>query len=441
MNFLTDDTRILYRRFLLSSLGSALAMSVYSFVDTIAVGQSEGDLGSAAMAVISPLYGSLVFLAIVFGIGGAVLMSNAKGEDNEEKGNAVFTASLAAMGVVIAVSWIMFALFYRQIFTFFGADADLMPVVMRYAKWIIRFFPVFIVPTFISAFIRNDGAPGLCTAAVMAGGCLNIFGDWFLVFPMGMGMEGAAIATVAGGCLQVLIMHTHFFRKDCHLKLVRPRRFLRGIKRTVAVGFSSGILELGSVIIPVLMNNQIGRYGSNVELAAYGVLAAITPLFQALFSGVGQTIQPLVSVNYGAGNKDRVRDFWQKAFATAGIFGTVFLLLGELFPRQIMKLFVDASPAALQAAPGIFRRYFLLMLPLSLTVLSIYYLQAIVEEKSAVLISALRVALFCAAAFALPAVCGLKGLWLALPCSELFTAVTAVALIYGKYLFRKDKKC
>lgn len=165
MDFLTDDTKSLYRKFLVSSLGSALAMSIYSFVDTIAVGQSEGDLGSAAMAIISPLYGTLVFLAIVFGIGGAVLMSNAKGEGNEEKGNALYTAAMIAMGVVIAVVWLLFVLFHRKIFTFFGADSELLPVVMRYAKWIIGFFPIFIIPTFISAFIRNDGAPGLCMAA------------------------------------------------------------------------------------------------------------------------------------------------------------------------------------------------------------------------------------------------------------------------------------
>ena len=94
MNFLTDNPRKLYTQFLLPSLGSALVMSIYSFVDTIAVGQSEGELGSAAMAVISPLYGVLVFLAILCGVGGSVLMSNARGEGNTEKGNACYTAAL-----------------------------------------------------------------------------------------------------------------------------------------------------------------------------------------------------------------------------------------------------------------------------------------------------------------------------------------------------------
>ena len=118
MNFLNDNVKKLYRKYLSASMCSALVMSIYSFVDTIAVGQSEGTLGAAAMAVITPLYGILVFLAILVGIGGSVLMSNAKGEGNEEKGNAYFTASIILMGVLMVVFWFVFILFHKEIFTF-----------------------------------------------------------------------------------------------------------------------------------------------------------------------------------------------------------------------------------------------------------------------------------------------------------------------------------
>ena len=201
MNFLTSDVRKLYKKFLFASMGSALVMSIYSFVDTIAIGQSEGTVGAAAFAVITPLYGILVFLSILCGIGGSVLMSNAKGEGNEEKGNACFTVSVLVIVALTAAFWPLFMLFHEQIFTFFGADEKIMPKVMEYAEWIIRFFPVFIAPTFISAFIRNDGVPTLAMVAVIIGGCVNMFGDWFLVFPLGMGMKGAAIATVLGTSL------------------------------------------------------------------------------------------------------------------------------------------------------------------------------------------------------------------------------------------------
>lgn len=430
MNFLLDDVRKLYKKFLLASMGSAMVMSVYSFVDTIAIGQSEGTAGAAAFAVITPLYGVLVFLAILCGIGGSVLMSNAKGEGNEEKGNACFTVSILVMlGLTIAF-WISLSLFHEQIFTFFGANEEVMPKVMEYAEWIIRFFPIFIAPTFLGAFIRNDGAPTLAMSAVIIGGCFNIFGDWFLVFPLGMGMKGAAIATVIGTSVQFLIMSSHFFSRKCNLRLVKPYNILHGIKKIFAVGFGSSVLELGTVIIAIMMNNQIKRYGGMVELAVYGVVASISSLFQALFGGIGQAIQPLVSANYGAKNTDRVKQFWKMSFTTSLLLGVFFTCMGELFPVQIVRLFMNATPEVISATPTIVRLYYVIYLSLGITILATYYLQSLIRDRLSLLIAVLRSmvinGLFI---FLFPIFFGINGIWIALPCSELFVAFIALCII------------
>ena len=220
------------------------------------------------------------------------------------------------MLLLILVVWTLFALFHRQIFTFFGADAALMPKVMEYAQWLIRFFPVFILPAFISSFIRNDAAPGLAMTAVIVDGCLNIFGDWFFCFPLGMGMQGAAIATVIGTSTQVIIMCSHFFTKKCTLRPVKPKHIFSAIRQTLAIGFGASILDLGAVILSTIMNNQITRYGNTDALAIYGVVATIASLFQALFCGVGQAIQPIVSANCGAKQTERIRSVWNMALMT-----------------------------------------------------------------------------------------------------------------------------
>ena len=433
MDFLTGNAKELYRKYLVASLGSALVMSIYSFVDTIAVGQSEGPAGSSAMAVITPLYGIIVFLAILCGIGGSVLMSNARGEGNEEKGNAYFTASMLLMGLLTVTAWIAFGVFHKEIFTFFGADAEIMPKVMEYAKWIIWFFPVFIAPTFVSSFIRNDGAPGLATAAVMIGGCVNIFGDWFLVFPLGMGMKGAAIATVIGTSLQVLIMCSHFFSKKCHLKFVRPLDMRHSIRNILTIGFGASVLEVGTVAIAIMMNNQVMHYGGLAELAVYGVVASVGSLFQALFEGVGQAIQPLVSANHGAGNVDRTQRFWKMSFVTVLILGALFTCLGELFPVQLVRLFVDATPEVITAAPTIIRPFYILYLFLGPTVLSTYYLQSTMHDKMSMLIAVLRgLVVDGLLIFLLPVFLGVNGVWLALPCSELIVAGIALLFIQRK---------
>lgn len=436
MHDLTTNIKPLYYKYLAASMGSALVMSIYSFVDTIAVGQSVGPMGTAAMAAITPFYGVLTFLAILCGIGGSVLMGNAKGEGNAEKGNAYFTASLILMALIVAAGWIVFFLFHDEILTFFGADETTLPYVMDYAIWIIRFFPVFVAPTFLGAFLRNDGAPGLAMGAVVSGGLLNVFGDWFLCFPMDMGMEGAAIATVAGTSLQVLVMCAHFFRRSCGLRLVRPRRPLAAARNILAIGFGSSVLDLGTVILSVIINNQIIRYGSVAALSVYGVVGTVSSLFQALFCGVGQAIQPLVSVNYGAGRTDRIRQVFRMALVTSCVLGVVFTGLGELFPIEITRLFIAATPEVLEIAPFVIRTYFPLFLFLGITVLATYYLQSIMRSAMSLVIAVLRsIALSGLLLFVLPAFFQLGGVLIALPVSEF--VVAGIALAYIRRVSRK----
>lgn len=431
MDFLTSDIRQLYRKFLISSMGSTLAMSIYAFVDAIAVGQSEGPAGTAAMAVITPLYGILIFLGISCGIGGSVLMSESKGAGQREKGDSYFTAALIPMGVLSIAFWIVMGLFHRQIFTFFGADEHTLPKVMEYAKWIIRFFPVFVIPAFLSAFIRNDGAPGLAMGAVITGGVVNMLGDWFLVFPLGMGIEGAAIATVIGNSLQTLIMCGHFFRDCCHLKLVRPPRITQAVGEILTVGFSAGALELGNIILAVILNNQVMNYGGAAALSVYGVIATISSLIQSLYSGAGQAIQPIVSSNYGAGEKGRIRTTLRMSMRTVIVMGILFAGVGELFPEQIIALFMEApTPSVLAIAPIMIRTYFLLFLFLGITVLATYYLQSITDFQASIVIAISRsIVVSGLLLFVLPVFFGLSGVLTAMPLSELMVSVIAVIYI------------
>ncbi len=429
MDFITGDIKQPYRKFLTASMASAMVMSIYSFVDTIAVGQSEGPAGAAAMAVITPLYGVLIFLGILCGVGGSVLYGNARGEGKEEKANALFTAATGLMLFLILLVWIIFALFHQQIFTFFGADTELMPKVMEYARWLIWFLPVFILPTFISSFIRNDGAPGIAMAAVIIGGCVNIFGDWFFVFPLGLGMTGAAMATVLGTSVQVIIMCIHFFTKKCTLRIVKPNHVKPAICQTLGIGFGASVLDLGTVILSIIMNNQIMRYGDTNALAVYGVVATITSLFQALYCGVGQAIQPIVSANCGAMQTQRIKQVWKMSLTTVIVLGIVFTAIGELFPTQIVRLFMDVTPEILAAAPGIIRPFFLLFLFLGITVLATYHLQSIMHGRMSMMIAVLRSVVISGLLICiLPLFMGILGVWVAMPISELIVAV--IALIY-----------
>ena len=433
MDYLTSSTKTLYRKYLTASLGSALVITIYSFVDTIAVGQSEGPAGTAAMAVITPIFGILVFFGILFGIGGSVLMNNAKGEGNEEKGNAYFTTALILVVGFTVVTWVLFARFSKPILFFFGATQGTLPLVMRYVQWLIRCWPIFIFSTFIGAFVRNDNAPGLVMAGVISGGCFNIFGDWFFVFPLGMGMGGAAIATVLGTTLQCLIICSHLFRKCCGLKLAKPFRMGKAIRKIFVIGIGASLLDLGTVVLSTITNNQILRYGSEVELAIYGVMTTIAALVQAMYCGVGQAIQPLVSANFGGRQYGRVRQFLKMSVVTVLIMGVLFTALAEGLPVPIVQLFMDATPEVLAAAPSSMRLYSLLYLFLGFTVLSTYYLQSVMRDRASMAIGILRSLVVSGLLlYLLPLFWGINGVWLALPISECIVTVVAAVFLSKK---------
>ena len=173
MNFLTDKIRPIYFKYLAAAFGSALITSIYGVVDAAMVGQYQGPTGTAALAVVAPVWNIIYSLGLLTGIGGSVLLSTLRGQapGNEKRSNEYFTAAVLATAVLSLLSWAALILFDRQLLTLFGAEETLLPLAREYL------FPIkFVVPSFLftqlmSAFLRNDGAPALgppnrcCSAA------------------------------------------------------------------------------------------------------------------------------------------------------------------------------------------------------------------------------------------------------------------------------------
>ena len=427
MDLITDPVGPVFRKYLTASLGGAVIMSIYAFVDAIAVGQAEGPEGAAAMAVLSPLFGVLVFLALVFGIGGSVLMSAARGEKCPEEGDRWYSAAMVLMGIAAAVVWVVFLLLHEPLLTLFGADAGLMPLVMRYAWWLLGFSPLVIAAIFLACFVRNDGNPGLAMKAVLIGGAFNIFGDWFLVFPLGLGIAGAGIATVVSHVLQTAILCTHFFSRRCTMRLVRPERLLHRAKAICSAGFGAGMLDLANVFLFTLFNQQIMHYGGVAYLAVFGAVETMSSLFQSLFSGVGQALQPVASINYGAKELGRVRAFLRQAVAASLGLGVVFTLIGLLFPEFVVRLFMDVTPEVLEIAGGVIRPYVVTFLFMGVNVTATYYLQSTLRAKRATVLSLLRgIGVSGALILLLPLIFDVTGIWYAMPAAEGLVCILAL---------------
>lgn len=439
MNLLTDNIRKVYFKYLLASMGSAVVTSIYSIVDTIAVGQYCGPDGTAAMAVISPIWSLTVFFGLLCGIGGAVLMSKAKGSGNDQTGNNFFTVAFISMIGITAILWVLIILFRRNLFFLFGANEEIMPLVLEYANWIVAFFPIFLLSPFLSAFIRNDNEPSLAMTAVIAGAVFNVFGDWFFVFPMDMGMTGAALATAIGNAIQLIILCSHFFSKSCNLKFIKPRNLRRNMLKIFSAGASSGLLELATAILISLFNYKIMKYSGATTLAVYGVICTCSSLFQALFGGVGQAVQPIVSTNYGAQQSKRIQKTLRMSVITVMLIGVIFTLIGFLFPTALVKLFMSATPEVLEIAPNIIRVYFSSFLFMGINVLSTYYLQSVMQTGLSLTISLLRgIAISGLLVNVLPIVFGITSIWWVMPITELI--IFFIAVFFMKNLNARNNR-
>lgn len=437
MDLLNDRVDKLYFRFLLSAMGSAVVISIYSFVDTIAIGKAESEAGSAAMAVLLPYFAIMSFLAVLCGMGGAVLMSQAFGEGNKPKGQRYFTVSCMLMGLVMVFFWTLSIAIKDKLFLLFGASEEMLPKVMEYGNLLTYCFPLFVYPNFLGCFVRNDKAPVHVMSAVILGGIVNIIGDIVFVFPMKMGMFGAALATVTGAAVQSIVMTLHLFKKRSNLHFVKPVGLSHTLLVIATTGFSAGILELGTVVISCVMNNQIMKYGTNAHLAVFGIISTIAALWQALFSGVGLAVQPISSANYGARKPSRIRKTLFLGASSILLLGTVFTLIGELLPVQTIKLFMTATPDVIAAAPRMTRLFSIWYFFLGINALGVYYLQAISQARLSFILAALRsVVLSVLFMYLLPLSLGFDGVMLSLPISEAIVSLLTIAsilVVHRKY--------
>lgn len=213
--------------------------------------------------------------------------------------------------------------------------------------------------------------------------------------------------------------------------MIKPQTWIGAAREVLTIGFSSSVLEIGNILLPILLNNQMMRYGGAAALAVYGVVSTVSSLFQSLFGGVGQSIQPLVSANFGAKQSDRVWAILRMSLVTVVVMGLLFTALGELFPLQITRLFIpSATEEVLAVASVIIRSYFLVFLFLGFTVLATYHLQSTLRFQLSIAVSLLRsVVVSGALLLILPALFDFPGVLAAMPLSEWLMAIVSLALM------------
>jgi len=434
MDFLNAKIKPMYFKYLSAAFGSAMITSVYSIVDVAMVGQYHGPVGTAALAVVAPVWNIIYSMGLLMGIGGSVIFSLKRGgEKSDGSENQYFAAAVIGAMMLSVLAWIGITCFEQPILTFFGADDSLLALAQKYMRPIKYVFPLFLFNQMLAAFLRNDKNPGLATVGVLSGGIFNIFGDYFFVFICNMGIFGAGLATAFGSIISFFVMMTHFISHKNTLRLVKPERLGRKLREIFVTGFSTFFIDVAMGILTVLFNRQIMKYLGANALAIYGPIIQVSTFVQCCAYSVGQASQPIISTNFGAGKGERIKETLRLALWTTIFFGVFWTALSMICPNVYIRIFMAPTPEILAMAPAIIRTYALSFLLLPFNIFSTYYFQAIMKPKAAFIVSVARgLVISGILIMALPILTGADSLWFAMPITELLVMVYATTTI-SKY--------
>lgn len=426
-NNLTDESvSKLFFRYLIPSICGTMVTSIYVLADTIIIGKGIGIDAMAALNIVLPLFNLFFGSGLLFGVGGSVLMSIARGKKDDNTGCRYFSIAFMLNLIACIVLTALFSVFLKPIVRVLGATDVTMPYILEYAPYIIGGLVFFSFSSFLQTFVRNDGAPKLSMIAVITGGVTNIILDMLFVFTFGMGMAGAAIASVIGSVVTVFILTWHFFSKNNGLHF-----YFKGVRfKDIALIFNNGItsffLEISSGIVMFVFNLQILKYIGDIGISLYGVITNTVIVVNCLCNGVNQAAQPLISVNFGAGFINRVNDVKKIGTRVAFIICSFIALAGLIVPDFFTYLFMNPNEEILMMSKSAIRIYFAGFFAMGINMFATGYLQSTLKPLQSLILCLCRGCfLSILFVFILPIIFGTKGIWLAMPFAEFVSVIMA----------------
>lgn len=430
MNLLKDNVVKLYFKYFFPTMCAALSTSVYILFDTIFIGQGVGSKGLTALNISLPIYSIYFGTGLLIGIGGSTLMSIEKGRERLDKANKIFTLSFILGFILATIYCIIGFVFLEEIALVLGATKEIMPFVKEYMVVVVIGTIPFVMGSVMAPFIRADKAPKKAMFAVIFSGFLNIILDYIFVFPLDMGMRGAAIATVFSYTISCLILLTHLLSKNNTLRFKKDFYKLSYITRIFKCGLPSLFIEVSLGFVIFIFNIQILKIIGDDGVTAYSIISNTGIIAVALFNGISQTIQPLISINMGANLKERATRLRNLGLFTALVIGVAFFILCIIFPEQIVRIFVNPNNEVLAIAINSIRIYSIAFIVMGINMVSGAYFQSIELAKESFIIAFCRGLLFVSiCVFILPIFLGINGVWLSVPIGELLTLFVTIVFV------------
>lgn len=421
-------------RYVSLNIISMIGLSFYILADTFFIANGVGSIGLTALNLVLPLWSLVSGIGLMIGMGAGIRYSIQMGKGNKQGANRIFTHAIfmgIIVGIIITVIGILFS---YDIVKVLGADETIIPLAGSYLKTLLSFSCVFILNNIVTIFVRNDNEPNLAMVAMILGSLSNIVLDYIFIFPFKLGMFGAAIATGATPILSLAVLSIHFIRKKNNFKLIKCK-FNRGdIKSIISLGIPSFITEFSSGIIILIFNFTILRISYNIGVAAYGIIANLALIVVAIFTGIAQGIQPIISKSYGEGKLKDIKFIYKYGLILSLVLGMLCYLLSFNFSEEIVNLFNNEGNAELlsMAVKGI-NIYFSAFIIMGINIVTTSFFASINNPRKSFTISMMRgLVIVIPLILLLPNFLGMTGVWLTIPLAEVITLGISIMLIISR---------
>ena len=410
-----------------------LGTSCYILADTYFIAQAAGTDGVTLLNLCLPIYNLIFAFGSMIGLGAATRYAilRAQGDARAQRyfSNAIFSVC------ILAVPFMLVGIFRPDgLLRLMGGDADIVALGMNYARIFLMFTPFFMCNYVVASFVRNDGDPSLAMVATLSGSLFNVVFDYIFIFPMGLGLPGAALATAISPILSIAVCSAHFIKKSNTITFVRKAPSVRLLAQSCQLGISGFVGELSSGVTTTVFNFLLLRLAGNVAVAAYGVVANFALVATAIFNGVAQGAQPLVSQCYGKNEMAGARKLLLLGCGTA--LGLAALLYGVVFgyTDALTALFNSESSALMaEFAHSGMRIYFVGYFFAGCNIVAAGYLGAVNRPAEASITSLCRgMVAIVVCSLVLSALFGMNGVWAAFPVSEAITLALTVFLLKQK---------
>lgn len=425
-----ENTLQEFGRYVSQSVLSQLGVSCYILADTYFISKGVGADGLTALNLAIPVFSVMNGCGFMLGIGSGTKYGIMKGTGNEKRGDVLFTSSLCVVTVLAVIYMLIGLLAADPITAFVGANAEVYDMTRTYLQVILLFSPMFMINNLLGAMIRNDGNTSLAMTAMLSGCLFNIVFDYIFVFPMGLGLFGAVLATAVAPIISILILLQHFAKKKNRFRLIRVRPDVRLVASAAGLGVPSLVTEVSSGLVIAVFNLLILGLAGNVGVAAYGVVANISIVVIAIYNGIAQGVQPLLSREYGCSQEKNVHRFLGCAMKLTVVLAIVIYVGIYWNADEIAMIFNSGQDMDLQriAVEGL-KIYFTACPFVGANILLAIYFAATDQAAPAQMISLLRgLIVIIPLAFIMANVAGLTGVWMTFPLTELVVCVVACGL-------------